>query len=79
LDANVSLRFLAGFESMQPGVSIVACTCGACYERSERQLPIKDIGIFECIECGHQLEMWSGRTVPLFKRLVQRKPEARRA
>jgi hypothetical protein len=34
-----------------------------------RTLPIKDIGLFECVECGARLEIWSGRTVPVFKRI----------
>ena len=49
--------------------TITACTCGAHYEREERTLPIKDIGMFECVDCGVRLEIWSGRTVPVFKRI----------
>ena len=64
---------------MQANASIVDCPCGVRYERSERQLPIKDIGLFECDECGHRIEMWSGRMVPLFKRVAERAPEAKRA
>jgi len=64
---------------MQSKASIIECACGVRYERSERQLPIKDIGLFECDECGQRLEMWSGRTVPLFKRIRERLPEAKRA
>jgi len=64
---------------MQPGVSIVECACGERYERTERRLPIKDIGMFECVACGGRLEIWSGRVVPLFKRILERKPQARRA
>ncbi|QGZ96082.1 hypothetical protein [Terricaulis silvestris] len=48
----------------------VACACGAKYERAEAQLPIKDIGIFECQVCGEVVERWHGRSVPTF-RLVQ--------
>jgi hypothetical protein len=51
----------------------VACACGAKYERAEAQLPIKDIGIFECQVCSEILERWHGRVVPTF-RLVA-KPE----
>ena len=42
------------------------CACGARYEREVRTLPIKDIGAFECVDCGVRLEIWSGRKVPLF-------------
>ncbi len=49
--------------------TIIACACGAQYEREERTLPIKDIGLFECVDCGARLEIWSGRTVPMFKRV----------
>ena len=48
---------------------IIECACGACYEREMRMLPIKDIGVFECDACGVRLEIWSGRKVPLFKRV----------
>ncbi len=47
----------------------IQCGCGACYERRERLLPIKDIGVFACEECGERIEIWSGRTVPVFKRI----------
>ena len=30
----------------------VSCACGAKYERAEAKLPIKDIGMFECVVCG---------------------------
>jgi hypothetical protein len=45
----------------------VACACGAKYERAEAQLPIKDIGIFECQVCGEVVERWHGRVVPTFR------------
>jgi hypothetical protein len=45
----------------------VACACGAKYERAEAQLPIKDIGIFDCQVCGEVLERWHGRAVPTFR------------
>jgi hypothetical protein len=54
---------------MKPESTIVGCTCGAQYERHERTLPIKDIGLFECVDCGARMEIWSGRTVPVFKRI----------
>ncbi len=54
---------------MKPEPTITACACGVCYAREERTLPIKDIGFFECVECGARLEIWSGRTVPVFKRI----------
>lgn len=54
---------------MQSNPTIINCACGACYERVERTLPIKDIGLFECHDCGVRIEIWSGRTVPLFKRV----------
>lgn len=57
----------------------ITCACGACYERVERTLPIKDIGLFECHDCGTRLEIWSGRTVPLFKRIPTREPGRRTA
>jgi hypothetical protein len=49
--------------------TISNCACGVQYERQERTLPIKDIGLFECIECGARIEIWSGRVVPVFKRI----------
>jgi hypothetical protein len=64
---------------MQPGSSIIQCTCGAAYERHERQLPIKDIGLFACDECGARIEIWSGRTVPVFKRVALQATEKRSA
>lgn len=54
---------------MKQESTITACACGAHYEREERVLPIKDIGLFECADCGKRLEIWSGRTVPIFKRI----------
>lgn len=54
---------------MQPEPTITTCACGVAYERHQRTLPIKDIGLFECIECGARLEIWSGRNVPVFKRI----------
>jgi hypothetical protein len=57
----------------------ITCACGACYERVERALPIKDIGLFECHDCGARLEIWSGRVVPLFKRVTQHAAERRSA
>lgn len=51
--------------------SIIQCSCGESYERCERRLPIKDIGLFECEMCGARLEIWSGRTVPTFKRIAR--------
>lgn len=55
--------------TMKPEPTQISCACGACYEREERTLPIKDIGLFECVDCGKRLEIWSGRTVPIFKRI----------
>lgn len=54
---------------MTPETTILNCACGVCYERQERTLPIKDIGMFECVDCGKRMEIWSGRTVPVFKRI----------
>jgi hypothetical protein len=42
-------------------------------------LPIKDIGIFECVECGARLEIWSGRKVPVFKRIKSEAAQKRSA
>ncbi|MEZ6023149.1 MAG: hypothetical protein R3C16_07015 [Hyphomonadaceae bacterium] len=64
---------------MQSNSTIVACTCGVRYERSERRLPIKDIGAFECDICGQRMEIWSGRVVPLFKRIEETLEERKRA
>ena len=47
----------------------LSCVCGARYERAEVQLPIKDIGLFECHLCGAVLERWHGKIVPLFRLL----------
>lgn len=49
--------------------TMISCACGACYEREVRTLPIKDIGMFECLDCGARIEIWSGRSVPVFKRI----------
>jgi hypothetical protein len=57
----------------------IQCGCGACYERQERTLPIKDIGVFECVECGVRLEIWSGRKVPVFKRVKAEAAQKRSA
>lgn len=64
---------------MQSPPTIIHCACGAGYERCERQLPIKDIGLFACEECGARVEIWSGRTVPMFKRVSTQAPDRRRA
>jgi hypothetical protein len=64
---------------MQPNPSIIQCACGVSYERREHQLPIKDIGLFACEECGARIEIWSGRTVPIFKRVEAQAPDRRRA
>lgn len=55
----------------------VQCACGAKYERAEAQLPIKDIGIYECCVCSEVIERWHGRVVPVFK-LIER-PKATRS
>ena len=59
--------------------TLISCACGACYEREERTLPIKDIGVFECIDCGARMEVWSGRTVPVFKRIKSDSAQKRSA
>lgn len=64
---------------MRDNVQIVHCACGEAYEREERQLPIKDIGLFACEVCGDKIEIWSGRTVPVFKRIAAKAQEQRRA
>lgn len=58
---------------------IIACTCGTSYQRTEQTLPIKDIGVFECEDCGARLDMWSGRVVPEFKRIAASKATRRSA
>lgn len=47
--------------------SLIACECGAEYERGEVRLPIKDIGVHECFYCGKTLEVWHGKLVPVFR------------
>ncbi len=64
---------------MTPETTIISCACGACYERQERILPIKDIGLFECVDCGARMEIWSGRTVPVFKRIKSEVAQQRSA
>lgn len=54
---------------MKPTLSCIQCDCGAKYERAEVQLPIKDIGIYECHLCGVVIERWHGRAVPTFRLL----------
>lgn len=63
---------------MQPEPTITTCDCGVSYERQQRTLPIKDIGLFECVECGARLEIWSGRNVPVFKRIKTEAPAQKR-
>ena len=53
---------------MKPESTVTSCACGVQYERQDARWPIKDIGLFECVECGARIEIWSGRTVPVFKR-----------
>lgn len=65
--------------AMQSNVSLIQCECGARYQRAERRLPIKDIGLFACEDCGTRLEIWSGRTVPIFRRIEDEEPKQRRA
>jgi hypothetical protein len=43
------------------------CSCGAIYERTVVTLPIKDIGAFECCVCSERLEIWHGRSVPVYR------------
>jgi len=64
---------------MNTETRIISCNCGVSYERSEQRLPIKDIGVFDCEECGARLDMWSGRLVPMFKRVAGTAPERRSA
>jgi len=64
---------------MQPENTIINCGCGACYEREVRVLPIKDIGLFECTDCGARLEIWSGRSVPVFKPIKSEAAQKRSA
>ena len=52
--------------------AIVECVCAASYTRREVTLPIKDIGFFECVDCGNRLAIWYGRTVPIFSRLPRK-------
>lgn len=47
--------------------TLISCACGAEYRRVVQLLPIRDIGLFECRECGVTLESWSGRSVPHFE------------
>ena len=49
--------------------SCVKCDCGARYERAEVHLPIKDVGVFECHQCGAVIERWHGKVAPLFRLL----------
>lgn len=63
----------------QPKPTVVECACGVCYERIERQLPIKDIGMFACEGCGARVEIWSGRSVPMFKRMKREAAQKRSA
>lgn len=57
----------------------VFCGCGAAYLRRDVQIPIKDIGVFECHDCGARLAMWAGRTVPVFERLPRNAPQSKHA
>jgi len=50
--------------------SCVQCDCGARYERAEVQLPIKDVGVFECQYCGAIIERWHGKSVPAFRAIA---------
>ena len=53
---------------LPPTASFHHCQCGALYVRRIVQLPIKDIGLFDCELCGARIEQWSGRSVPIFDR-----------
>jgi hypothetical protein len=64
---------------MKTEPEILTCECGVGYERRVRQLPIKDIGVFSCEVCDARLEIWSGRTVPMFRRIDLETPDRRRA
>jgi len=59
--------------------TIIHCACGTSYERRERALPIKDIGMFACEICDARIEIWSGRTVPMFKRVEEQANDRRSA
>jgi len=64
---------------MNTETRIITCNCGVSYERTEQRLPIKDIGVFDCEACGVRLDMWSGRLVPMFKRIASAVTERRSA
>lgn len=64
---------------MSNPTTFIDCACGARYERREVQLPIKDIGCFECFDCGVRLEIWHGRSVPAFTRVKSETAAAKRA
>ncbi len=57
----------------------VQCQCGAAYERREVRIPIRDIGSFDCTDCGARIEIWSGKMVPLFVRVKTPEDTRRRA
>jgi hypothetical protein len=45
----------------------VFCTqCGAVYQRTETQLPVRDRSDFKCT-CGEVLEFWNSSRVPVFR------------
>ena len=59
--------------------SCVKCDCGAHYERAEVRLPIKDVGIFDCHNCGAVIERWHGKVAPLFRVVQLPKPKCSNA
>jgi hypothetical protein len=36
-------------------------------------LPIKDVGMFECDDCGEVIERWHGKQAPLFRAVASPK------
>lgn len=41
-------------------MSKVNCKCGAVYNRTGYDTPYRDQDKFNCVDCGHEIESWSG-------------------
>jgi hypothetical protein len=65
------LCFAVAMVSVRSEPELVSCRCGTLYERVWVILPIKDVGVFDCVACGERLELWHGRSVPTFRAIAR--------
>jgi hypothetical protein len=48
-------------------MTMIRCTCGALYERTEEKISVRDLDSFRCEICGSVLERWSYSRVPHYR------------